>query len=50
MIAAEAGAAVTDAVGAPLRYNKPNPTAFGVMVAAPGIHAAAVDWPPRGRR
>ncbi|WP_293877493.1 MULTISPECIES: 3'(2'),5'-bisphosphate nucleotidase CysQ [unclassified Sphingomonas] len=44
VIAAEAGAAVTDAVGAPLRYNKPNPTAFGVMVAAPGIHAAAVDW------
>nr|WP_243848249.1 inositol monophosphatase family protein [Sphingomonas insulae] len=44
VIAAEAGAAVSDALGAPLRYNKPYPTAFGVMVAAPGIHAAAIAW------
>ena len=44
VIAAEAGASVSDALGAPLRYNKPDPTAFGVMVAAPGIHAAAVTW------
>jgi len=50
VIAAEAGAAVSDALGAPLRYNKPDPTAFGVMVAAPGIHAAAVTWlAPRAR-
>lgn len=44
LIAAEAGAGVSDALGGPLRYNKPDPTAFGVMVAAPGIHAAALDW------
>ncbi|MCU6452489.1 3'(2'),5'-bisphosphate nucleotidase CysQ [Sphingomonas sp. A2-49] len=44
LIAQEAGAGVSDALGAPLRYNKPDPTAFGVMVAAPGIHRAAVDW------
>ncbi|WP_230631003.1 3'(2'),5'-bisphosphate nucleotidase CysQ [Sphingomonas sp. Leaf37] len=44
VIASEAGAGVSDATGAPLRYNKPNPTAFGVMVAAPGIQDAAVDW------
>ncbi len=44
LIASEAGAGVSDALGAPLRYNKPNPTAFGVMVAAPGIHAEALDW------
>ncbi len=44
LIASEAGAGVSDALGAPLRYNKPNPTAFGVMVAAPGIHAAALAW------
>ncbi len=44
LIAAEAGAGVSDALGAPLHYNKPDPTAFGVMVAAPGIHAAALTW------
>ena len=44
LIAEEAGAGVSDALGAQLAYNKPDPQAFGVMVAAPGIHAAAVDW------
>lgn len=44
LIASEAGAGVSDALGAPLLYNKPDPTAFGVMVAAPGIHAEAVAW------
>lgn len=44
VIAMEAGAGVSDALGAPLRYNKPDPKAFGVMVAAPGIHHAAIDW------
>ena len=42
LVAAEAGAAVSDAVGRPLAFNKPDPRAFGVLVAAPGIHAAAV--------
>lgn len=43
LIAREAGAAVTDAFGQPLVYNKRDPRAFGVLVSAPAIHAAAVD-------
>ena len=43
LIAREAGAAVTDAFGAPLNYNKRDPRAFGVLVTAPAIHAAAVE-------
>ncbi|HLV08156.1 MAG TPA: 3'(2'),5'-bisphosphate nucleotidase CysQ [Croceibacterium sp.] len=42
LIAREAGAAVTDAFGKPLSYNKRDPRAFGVLVCAPGIHQAAV--------
>ena len=42
LIAREAGAAVSDAFGAPLCYNKRDPRAFGVLVSAPGIHKAAV--------
>lgn len=43
LIAAEAGATVTDAFGAPLRFNTPRAQAFGVIACAPGIHAAVVD-------
>ncbi|PLK27133.1 3'(2'),5'-bisphosphate nucleotidase CysQ [Novosphingobium sp. TH158] len=43
LIAREAGAAVTDAFGQPLNYNKRDPRAFGVLVTAPAIHAAAVQ-------
>lgn len=43
LIAQEAGAIVTDALGAPLRFNRPQPTAFGLLCCAPGIHAAALD-------
>jgi myo-inositol-1(or 4)-monophosphatase len=43
LIASEAGATVTDALGAPLLFNTHAAEAFGVLVAAPGIHAAAVD-------
>lgn len=43
LIAREAGAEVSDAFGAPLAYNKRDPRAFGVLVTAPAIHAAAVD-------
>jgi myo-inositol-1(or 4)-monophosphatase len=43
LIAREAGAAVTDAFGQPLVYNKRDPRAFGLLVSAPGIHAAAVE-------
>jgi myo-inositol-1(or 4)-monophosphatase len=43
LIAREAGAAVTDAFGQPLAYNKPDPRAFGVLVSSPEIHGAAVE-------
>ncbi|SEI57244.1 myo-inositol-1(or 4)-monophosphatase [Sphingobium sp. AP50] len=43
LICTEAGATVTDALGDPLRFNRPQPVAFGLLCAAPGIHAAAVD-------
>jgi len=43
LIAAEAGATVTDALGARLRFNTPTGEAFGVLVSAPGIHAAALE-------
>ena len=43
LIAREAGAAVSDAFGAPLGFNKEDPRAFGVLVCAPAIHAAAVE-------
>ena len=43
LIAREAGAAVTDAFGGPLNYNKQDPRAFGVLVTAPAIHEAAVE-------
>lgn len=42
LIAAEAGAAVSDALGAPLVFNKREPRAFGVLVSAPAIHRAAM--------
>ena len=43
LIAREAGAAITDAVGQPLHFNTPRAQAFGVLASAPGIHAAAVE-------
>ncbi|WP_338446729.1 3'(2'),5'-bisphosphate nucleotidase CysQ [Pelagerythrobacter marensis] len=43
LIAREAGAAISDAFGHPLDYNKRDPRAFGLLVSAPAIHAAAVD-------
>jgi myo-inositol-1(or 4)-monophosphatase len=43
LIAREAGAAVTDAFGGQLAYNKPDPRAFGVLVCSPAIHGAAVE-------
>lgn len=42
LIAREAGAAVTDAFGRPLNYNKRDPRAFGVLATAPAIHDEAV--------
>ena len=50
LIATEAGAAVTDALSAPLVFNQRNPRAFGVLTTAPAIHAAAVErLAPRAR-
>ena len=43
LIAREAGAAVSDAFGQALGFNKLDPRAFGVLVCSPGIHAAAVE-------
>ena len=42
LLATEAGARATDALGLPLHFNKPRPQAFGVLVTAPAIHRAAV--------
>ncbi len=43
LIASEAGAAVTDALGAPLAFNRPDPLMLGVLCSAPAIHGAALD-------
>lgn len=43
LIAEEAGAIVTDAKGAPLRYNSTKAEAFGVLASARGIHAQAAE-------
>ncbi|MEJ7926428.1 inositol monophosphatase family protein [Sphingobium sp. AN641] len=50
LIAQEAGASITDALGRSLSFNRPKPTAFGVLCCAPGIHSAAVErLAPRAR-
>ncbi|RKF19112.1 3'(2'),5'-bisphosphate nucleotidase CysQ [Altericroceibacterium spongiae] len=43
LIARQAGAYVSDAFGQPLNFNKQDPRAFGLLVCAPSMHAAAVD-------
>ena len=43
LIAQEAGARVTDAMGQPLRFNKQTPISLGVLCSAPGIHEAAIE-------
>ncbi|HEY0114539.1 MAG TPA: 3'(2'),5'-bisphosphate nucleotidase CysQ, partial [Allosphingosinicella sp.] len=43
LIAEEAGATVTGALGQPLTFNSPDAQAFGVLVTSPGIHDAAVE-------
>jgi myo-inositol-1(or 4)-monophosphatase len=42
LIAEEAGATVSGALGQPLAFNTASGEAFGVLVATPGIHEAAV--------
>lgn len=43
LIAAEAGARVSDAFGAALAFNTPRAQAFGVIACVPGIHDAVVE-------
>ncbi|QNA82892.1 3'(2'),5'-bisphosphate nucleotidase CysQ [Sphingomonas sp. So64.6b] len=43
LIAVEAGATVSDALGQPLKFNTPSAQAFGVLATTPGIHKAAVE-------
>lgn len=43
LIATRAGATVTDRHGQPLRFNAPVPRADGLLVAAPGLHAALLQ-------
>ena len=43
LIAEEAGATVSGALGQPLAFNTASGEAFGVLVATPGIHSAAVE-------
>ena len=43
LVASEAGAAVSDALGERLSFNTPTGEAFGVLITAPGIHAAALE-------
>ena len=42
LIAQEAGAIVTDALGRPLRYNSTKGEAFGVLATTPAIHESAI--------
>lgn len=43
LVAQEAGAVVTNALGQPILYNKPDPKDFGLICSAPDIHTAAVE-------
>lgn len=42
LIAQEAGARVTDALGDPIRFNKPDATVIGLLCAVPAIHEAGL--------
>jgi len=43
LIAAEAGACVTDQAGQPLIFNNPHPQVPGVVTAGPQLHAGLID-------
>lgn len=43
LIAQEAGAIVTDALGRPIRFNSTSAESFGVLASVPGIHQDAVQ-------
>lgn len=42
LIAAEAGATVTDPLGRPILFNKPTPEVFGIVASARPLHAAVL--------
>ena len=42
LIAQEAGATVSDVLGDPIVYNKPDPHVIGMLCAVPALHAAAL--------
>jgi len=42
LIAQEAGARVTDALGEPIRFNKPDPSVTGLLCAVPALHDAGL--------
>ena len=44
LIAAEAGAIVTDPSGAALQFNNPHPQVPGVLVGGPELHAGLAAW------
>ncbi|MDO6413806.1 inositol monophosphatase family protein [Sphingomonas sp. BIUV-7] len=43
LIAAEAGAIVTDPLGREIRYNKPVPEVFGILASGRALHPAALE-------
>ena len=43
LLAREAGASTSDALGKKLRFNQPSARAFGLLVTSPGIHDAAAE-------
>lgn len=43
LVAQEAGATVTNALGGDIVYNKPKPLDFGLICCAAGIHVAAIE-------
>ena len=43
LVAQEAGATVTDALGATLRFNSTRGEMFGVLACAPALHDAALE-------
>jgi myo-inositol-1(or 4)-monophosphatase len=43
LVATEAGAAVTDPAGAPLRFNAPHPQVPGVVAAGAGVHGGLLS-------
>ena len=43
LIAREAGAAISDAFGESLNFNKRDPRAFGLLVCSPAMHDAAIE-------